>query len=254
MKHSIMVWVYVCLAAFTLAGKTLAYDVGAAVAFSEDPEDVWFNSVSQFVEIISSEPTWVQHFLNDYPNVGPYMWTEEEKGNDNFYADYTELSLVLGHGVVVVYPDGTKKSAIGFADRGYALPDDIRLGYASPDGFGYSVWTFIIQCSVLGDEYVDDWLQTLQGVHMVLGFASTATISNADFPELAYRLTGTGGYTREKVESAFFSTFLKSDGVHDDNRARIIAENSEVLDNDYLNSFERVPVDGSKIIVTGWVG
>jgi hypothetical protein len=236
-------------------GTALAYDVGAAMTFSEDPSDVWYNSVKQFVKIISSEPAWFQHFLRDYPRVGPYMWTEEEKGgDDNDYADWTEISLVLGHGCVVVYPDGTKKSAIGFADKGCAIPDDIRLGYSSPDGFGYSVWTFIVQCSILEDEYVDDWLQTLQGVHMVLGFASTATISNADFPELAYRLTGTGGYSKEKVESAFFSTFLKADGVHDNNKARIIAENSEILENDYLDSFRRVPVDGEKIIVTGWVG
>ena len=73
-----------------------------------------------------------RHFLDDYPNVGPYMWEEESYGGeDNDYADFTELSLVLGHGCITNKPDGSLVSVIGFGDKGCAVPDNIRLGYES---------------------------------------------------------------------------------------------------------------------------
>lgn len=233
-----------------------SYDVGVAMTFSDDTNDTWFNAVKDFVDIITSSRTsWEKWFLNDYPNVGPYMWTEEEyNGQDNSYADYTELSLVLGHGCVVVFPDGKRVSAIGFADKGCAIPDHIRLGYKSPDDYGFAIWSFIIQCSVLSDDYVGDWLQVMTGVHMILGFANSPIISNADFGVLARRLTGTGGYPQETIQDAFFHTFVAYDGVHNNNIARIIAENADVADHDTIDSFSyQIPVDNVKLIITCYI-
>jgi len=146
--------------------------------------------------------------------------------------------LILGHSCLI-YQDGRYITALGFgANKGCASPYNIRLRYKSPDNYGYAIWTFIIQCSVLRDDSdnvvgVSAWLQTLTGIHMVLGFASDAEIAPGDLSELAYRLTGTGGYPKEKVLDAFFHTFVKYDDVHGNNVARVIAESIYVADNDY---------------------
>ncbi|AAL80775.1 hypothetical protein PFDSM3638_03250 [Pyrococcus furiosus DSM 3638] len=231
--------------------KVQGNDVGGVMTFTDDTGDKWFNDVKNFVEIISSQPHWYQGFLKDYPNVGSYMWIEEDYGGqDNNYADYTELSLVLGHSCVY-----NNEIGIGFGDKGCALPEKVRLGYKSPDGYGWAIWTFIIQCSVLNDNNVNNWLEALAGIHMILGFAKEAKIALGDATELAYRLTGTGGYPKESVHDAFFDTYVAYDGTHNDNIARIIAENAEVADNDYLDSFDRyIPVDSTKIIITCSLG
>lgn len=231
--------------------KVQGNDVGGAMTFTDDINDEWFNDVKNFVEIISSQPYWYQGFLSDYPDVGSYMWIEEAYGGqDNNYADYTELSLVLGHSCV--YND---EIGIGFGDKGCALPEKVRLGYESPDDYGWAIWTAIIQCSVLKDGNVNNWLQTLTGIHMILGFANDPTITVGDAAELAYRLTGTGGYSKESVQDAFFDTYVAYDGIHDNNIARIIAENAEVADNDYLDSFDRyTTVDSTKLIITCSLG
>ena len=245
--------------AIMLINITKAYDVGAATTFSDDTNDLWFNATKQFAEIIDSYQGWSILFLRDYPNVGPYMWTEEAYGGqDNNYADLVELSLVLGHGCVV-YSGQQGVTAIGFADKGCATPDHIRLGYESPDDYGWAIWSFIMQCSVLENDTdtvrgVSAWLSTLTGVHMILGFASEATLSNTDLAELAYRLTGTGGYPKESVQDAFFNTFVKSDEVHINNIARIIAENDDVANNDYIDAFSMyTSVDEVKLIITSYI-
>ncbi|MEM4522825.1 MAG: hypothetical protein QW738_06415 [Nitrososphaeria archaeon] len=86
---------------------------------------------------------------------------------------------------------------------------------------------------------------------MLLGFKNSPTIVNGDIPELAKRLTGTGGFPKEKIQDAFFHTFVDSD--HPNNIARIVAENTSVADNDIIDNFnEQIPVDGTKIIITCW--
>ena len=239
--------------------KANAYDAGAATTFSNDTNDTWFNATKQFIEIIDSYQGWSTLFLRDYPDVGPYMWTEEAYGgHDNNYADLVELSLVLGHGCIV-YSGQEGTTAIGFADKGCATPDHIRLGYKSPGNSGWAIWTFIIQCSVLENDTstvdgVSAWLPTLTGIHMVLGFASEAVISNTDLPELAYRLTGTGGYPKESIQDAFFNTFVKSDEVHINNIARIIAENDDAANDDYIDTFSMyIIVDDIKLVITSYI-
>lgn len=254
---SLLIILLVFTSILSLGLSISAYDVGGACTFDDDTDDTWFNAVRRFVEIIDSYPNWSQHFLNDYPDVGPYMWTEQAYGgSDDAYADWTEASLILGHSRLL-YRDSRYVMSLGFgANNGCASPYEIRLGYQSPDGLGWSKWTFILQCSVLRDdegniEGVSAWLQTLTGIHMVLGFANDFVLTNNDPAELAYRLTGTGGYPKESVQDAFFHTFVKYDDVHRNNVARIIAENAYVADNDYIDSFEHnIEVDEVKLIIT----
>lgn len=238
-----------------VSSVTNSYSVGAAMTFNDDTNDTWYNAVRDFVYIIyNSRTEWTIGFLSDYPYVGPYMWTEEiNGGSDNLYADLTELSLILGHSCLISSPDGTMV-VIGFADKGCASPDEIRLGYLSPDDYGNSIWSFIIQCQVLNDNDVGKWLQVMNGVHMILGFVNSPLIASTDLAELAYRLTGTGGYVQESIQDAFFYTFVSADGIHDDNIGRIIAENAYVADYDTLDSFEKqIPVDNVKLIITSWI-
>lgn len=254
---SVLLFIIVFSIISAIPSTVESYDVGAAMTFDDDTNDTWFNAVKDFVDIItSSRAYWYEWFLRDYPNVGPYMWTEEEYGGeDNDYADFTELSLVWGHGCVVVFPDGESVTAIGFGGgKGCAMPYHIRLGYKSPDYYGYAIWTFIIQCSILNDDDVGEWLQVMTGIHMVLGFANTVVISNVDPSILAYRLTGTGGYQKETVQDAFFHTFVRYDNVHKNNIGRIIAENADAADHDTIDSFEyHIPVDNVKLIITCYI-
>ncbi|MDK6028711.1 hypothetical protein QPL79_04990 [Ignisphaera sp. 4213-co] len=72
------------------------------------------------------------------------MWVEESSGGqDNIYADYTEIPLLLGHSYLI-YQNGKYDTVLGFGAKGCANPYDVRLGYKSPDGYGYAIWTFII--------------------------------------------------------------------------------------------------------------
>ena len=169
-------------------------------------------------------------------------------GKDNNYADYTELSLILGHSCRI----DEDLIGIGFGkDRGCARPEEVRLGYKSPDNYGYAIWSFIIQCEVLKDTSYPYWLNALTGLHMLLGFKNSPTIAPGDLEELAHRLTGTGGYIKESVQYAFFHTYVDADGTHNNNIARILAENSDVADNDFIDSFpSQTPVDASKLVIT----
>ncbi|MEM1986113.1 MAG: DUF6345 domain-containing protein [Nitrososphaeria archaeon] len=237
--------------------KVYSYNTGGAMTFEDDYNDFWYNQVDSFLNIIDSYPNWNKLFSRDYPNVGPYMYVEEaNNGLDDSYADKVEISIILGHTAVVLV-NGNYYTAIGFgAGKGAAIPQQVRLGYQSPDNKGEAIWAFIIQCELLHDDQgnqigVGGWTQTLTGLHMLLGFKNSPAIVNGDIPELAKRLTGTGGFPKEKVQDAFFHTFVDSD--HPNNIARIVAESTSVVDNDVIDNFnEQIPVDGTKIIITCW--
>jgi hypothetical protein len=139
----------------------------------------------------------------------------------------------------------------GFGGQTYALPSTVRLGYASPDSYGYSIWWFLLECELLNDTDYTSWYNSMTGIHMILSFVNTPNIASTDLTELAYRLTGTGGFNRTTIKDSFSNTFVDWDGVHNDNIARIIGENSQVIDNDYLNSFSsQVSVDAGKYVVS----
>ncbi len=213
---------------------------------NDDFDGDFWPDAKGFANIIDQYAGWNKYFLTHNPY--PYMWKEESSGGqDDDYADYTELSLIEGHSAGL----GGGIVGIGFGTHGYAAPSAVRLGYKSPDNYGYAIWTFIIQCEVLKGSSYPQWLNSLKGLHMFLGFKSPAAITNYDLRELAQRLTGTGGYSQERVQDAFFHTYVDDDGTHDNNVARILAENWSVANNDYIDSFNaRTPVDDVKLVIT----
>ncbi|MDD5289456.1 MAG: fibronectin type III domain-containing protein, partial [Dehalococcoidales bacterium] len=174
-------------------------------------------------------------------------WQEESSnGIDNQKADNTELSLILAHGNSIgVVGFGPGKNPTG--------PDPVRLGYVSPDSYGRSIWWFIIECEIFNDGYNSGWLNTLAGNHLLLGFKNSPIIGGNDFSELANRLTGTSPYQKETIQNAFSHTYVDSGDYHDDNIARIIAESTNVADNDQIDSFEiQTTVDSEKFEITYW--
>jgi hypothetical protein len=195
---------------------------------------------------IDNYPSWDKYFVSNSPI--PAWWKEESSGGiDNHEADYTQLSLMEGHN----HDLGGGLIGVGFGSLGYAGPSDVRLGYVSPDNYGYAIWWFVIECSVFKDSSYPSWLSTLTGVHMLLGFKIDATVCSTDLRELANRLTGSGGYTKETVQNAFFHTYVDQDGIHNNNIARILAENADVANNDKIDSFNsQTPVDATKLIIT----
>ncbi len=256
----IMVFFVIAVLPVSVEVNSNAFSVGGISTFDDDLFGVWSKAVESFVSIISSYAGWNEGYIYEYPNVYPYMWTEETVGgHDNIYADSSHISLIVGHGCTVQTNNGYT-TALGFGVlRDCATPYNIRLGYQSPDGYGNLVWAFILQCDILRDDGngvlgVSAWLQTLTGVHMVAGFVNEPNISTEDLSELAYRITGTGGYSKESIQNAFFHTFVKNDDIHRGNIARIVAENEYVADNDFIDSFDvYVPVDETKIVITCYI-
>ena len=162
-------------------------------------------------------------------------------------ADDTELSLVLSRSVSangkikIGFGPGPNKDAIG--------PDSVRLGYSSLDGYGFNIWWSIIECEVFNNADYADWFASMKGTHMLLGFENSPTILSTDLTELANRLTGSGGYDKDRVQDAFFYTYVDWDGNHNANFARILAENAGVADNDHIDAFTRQTATHSQISI-----
>ena len=232
---------------------TVVVGVGSAYAWDElvclasDFGDAFWTDAQGFANTIDTYPGWNNFQTSHDPQAT--WWKEESSGGiDNQKADYTELSLIQAHGPAV--------NVIGSGpDAGQAPPSTVRLGYTSPDNFGYSIWSFIIECERFKDAWYQSYFQCLTGTHMLLGFKSTATILSTDLRELANRLTGTGGYAKQLVKWAYFDTYVCADGDHNNNQARIIAENDSVASNDYIDSFDtQTPVDSTKVVYTCYLG
>jgi hypothetical protein len=243
MKFRIITIILVVLSALSLSpGVVLAYDEGVCLA--NDWTGNWWTDAQGFANVIDAYSGWNNYYTSNDPY--PSWWKEESaSGADNYYADYCELSLIQGHSA----SSGSTKY-IGFGSRGYASANDVRLGYESPDDYGYNIWSFIIECSLFNDANYVAWAGALTGTHMLLGFKNDPWISTTDLTELANRLTGSGGYSQQNVQWAFFDTYVCGDGLHYDNIARILAENASVADYDYLNSFStQITVDSTKIVI-----
>lgn len=223
----------------------LAWNAGAGVT-TEFDDPFYDDACEAFIDTIGEYTGWHIYWLSHWPY--SFCWREESDGGmDDVYADNCELALLLAHGV----GEGTA-TAIRFSEDDLIVdPNTVRLGYASPDGSGRNIWTFFIVCELFKDGSHDVWANSLAGAHMLLGFKNSPNITNFDVRELAYRLTGTGGFSQQNVQWSFFCTYVDTDGIHDANVARILAENAQVADNDMIDSFDpQVPVDSSKITIT----
>jgi hypothetical protein len=125
----------------------------------------------------------------------------------------------------------------------------MELGYATSGSSGKSIWAFISSCKLLKDTSYPSWQEALKGTHMLLGYKSNAVGSPPDMEHLADRLTGMNGFPKEKMGDAYFHTYVASDGIHDNNWCRIIAEDDEVYNNDWIDFYYPViTIDSTKVI------
>ncbi len=86
---------------------------------------------------------------------------------------------------------------------------------------------------------------------MLMSFKTEMVWVIGDLEELAYRLTGQGGYSQETVLSAFFHTFVDGTESHRDVIARAIAEDTSVASYDEIDSFTtEITIDSTKYIYT----
>ena len=237
------IFISVALIIFSTS-PVLADDEGVALA--SDWTASWYWDLQAFSDIIDSYSGWNEYFISWDP-IAEWWQEESDGGDDDSYADYTELSLIQSHSVDL----GDGLIGVGFGPSEYTGPDEVRLGYASPDDSGYNIFWFVMECSVLQTDSYGEWKAILAGTNMMIGFKNDAVLTDADLEELACRLTGTGGYSKRKVKSAFSYTYMTEDGTHNDNIGRLIGENSTVLSDDYVDVYDSdVTVDSSKTIST----
>jgi hypothetical protein len=238
--------------------------VGAATTLSF--QDNWFDDVEGFADYIDNYANWNKGFST--AQEAYTCWFEEDGTpySDDDYADHVELMLILGHGDFYLYPGGP--TIYTYIQLPHELPfslntgeilsaevNNISLGYESESG-DQNIWFFAISCSLLRDNYncYEDWLEVLNGTHMMLGFKSDVGMHDHDLRELADRFMSEvgGSYSYQKIQDAFFSTYVSRDRLeHYDNIGRILAENSSVADVDYLYSYvAETTVDATKYIIT----
>lgn len=230
----------------SLVFADFAGEVGVAVTdgFSEG----YYDDACEFAEIIDDN---VYNWSIEFESYDPdETWYQEEDsgGIDYNYADDAELILLIAHGITANTPTGINFESNGSLDD----PDTVRLGYESEDPYqGECLWFYSITCQLLDDSSYSYWLDSLEGMHMMLSFKSNASFHNADCERTAHRLTGTGGYSQESMSSAFISVFINLDATHQYNIARVIAEDSDVFDDDYIDDYDKyITVNSTKHVYT----
>jgi len=226
----------------------LAWDEMAAV--TNGYGTAFYYDAVDFSDVIDAYSGWNES-LTSYTPYASWWKEESEYGYDDSYADDNELSLLVAHGndnggswtiTQIVFPNG------GNLDD----PDTVRLGYDSPDNDGVNIWSFFITCNLFKDSSYPYWLDSLTGTHMLLSFKNSVVWISGDLKELGQRLTGTGGFSQETVQGAFFSTFVDNDDeAHYYNVGRILAENDSVATYDEIDSFDtQTTVDSTKTIIS----
>lgn len=226
------------------------------VGVSDDFRDNWLRDVEEFADTIINELGWYEGYFTDTAIASE--WQEETySGTDDEDADFCQLSLLLAHGHPTAYLSYIEFSYDAYFDD----TDTIRLGYATPSDTGYNIWAFFITCYLLRNPSYPSWSDALDGTHMMLGFTNSPNIvvsdTWGDATELAYRLIGLDGeedYDQENVQNSFFNTYVQDDGIHGNNYARILAENSSVANNDWIDSYSsQITVDNSYTIIDCYI-
>jgi hypothetical protein len=215
------------------------------VAITSDFDAIAFGDATNFADILRDEQGWTQYFVSHNPS-GTWWQEESSGGTDNDKADYCELTYLGAHGQD---NDGAWDVTKIQFPGGYVESNTVKLGYASPDSNGKSIWAFISSCKLLKDTSYTSWKELLQGTHMLLGYKTNAVGSAPDMENLAKRLTGSDGFSKENIQDAYFNNYV-DEGMHAPNWCRIIAENDDVADYDWIDYYYPIiSVDSTKVII-----
>jgi len=123
----------------------------------------WFGGASSF--IWGNGNAWEQDFK---------ATTAPGGGNKNNWIDNVDLAFYEGHGNPTLFTFETPTGG-GTHDDSYLTYNDVntRLGYR---GWGSNdlEWLGLLSCSVLADSHEMDWSYSMDYLHLLMGFATTA--------------------------------------------------------------------------------
>jgi hypothetical protein len=101
-------------------------------------------------------------------------WEEDFKrhdrgGTNNYWVDDVDLVFYEGHGNPWLFTFKTPWGG-GTHDDSYLRYHDARLAWGDRD----LEWMALLSCSVLADSHELDWVWTMNGLHLLMGFETTA--------------------------------------------------------------------------------
>jgi hypothetical protein len=103
-------------------------------------------------------------------------WEEDFKrhdrgGTNNYYVDDVDLTFYVGHGNPYYFTFDTPWGA-GTHDDRYLTYQDARLAWGDRD----LEWMALLSCQVLADSHELDWVWTMNGLHLLLGFETNGWV------------------------------------------------------------------------------
>ncbi len=226
-------------AAVALAGPALAHDVGVEWinAFPDnagcDKLDHCDECAEKFYDKFTDKG-WTGRYCLGNDNA----WEEHFKeaangGTDQYYVDTVDIALIASHGC----PTGVSFNA---------RHDDQKIGYTEAQwGDDNDLeWIILDACSCLDDAKQTNWQRTFDGLHMILGFDTTAHDQGSRGKELAkklfsgYSLVQAWFHAGEVTEGS--STWVAAKGVrapHDTYGDHIHGEGSVATDSRPASTF-----------------
>jgi hypothetical protein len=118
---------------------------------------------------------WCNFYGNDcYIWGNSNAWEEDFKrhdlgGTNDYWVDDVDLTFYIGHGNPS-YFTFDKPYGPGTHDDRYLTYNDARLAWGNRD----LEWMALLSCQVLADSHELDWVWTMDGLHLLLGFETNA--------------------------------------------------------------------------------
>ena len=98
-------------------------------------------------------------------------------GNKDNWVDNVDLAFYEGHGNPTLFTFETATGG-GTHDDSYLTYEDVNTRGWGLHGGGWGSknlkWLGLLSCSVLADSHQNDWSYTMDGLHLLMGFATTA--------------------------------------------------------------------------------
>jgi hypothetical protein len=188
----------------TASGGLLSKPVVPIGPVAGSPQTVYKYPLSVGVEYISNYPGTdhdlpcaannaygVYNTLKSSPwfwGSGSYIWGDANAwerdfksnragGNKDSWADNVDLAFYEGHGNPTLFTFETATGG-GTHDDSYLTYNDVNTRLWGLNGGGWGSknlkWLGLLSCSVLADSHQNDWSYTMDGLHLLMGFATTA--------------------------------------------------------------------------------
>ena len=261
----------------TVSGVLISRPYAPAGPDGADPQTVYKYPLSVGVEYIADYPgtdhdlpcaannaNGVYNTLRSSPwfwGPGSYLWgnanaweedfkTNRAGGTKNSWADNVDLVFYEGHGNPTLFTFETPTGG-GTHDDSYLTYNDVdtrRWGlYGGGWGSKNLKWLGLLSCSVLADSHQNDWSYTMDGLHLLMGFATTA-----------YDVCGFGQTFAQRVlagNSIRDAWFVACDQKQPSGvQAKVLGEEYYDLYETIYNQMPGHPQDATYWVSTKWCG